>query len=87
MMNSVHLECGRDRVIFQKTSCYLYSGKCCAAEWYKSQGKVRSRLCDGISSRFTARGVLCTGTGESDVKYTCTQVSFLYQQFQNIAEL
>jgi len=64
IMNSVHLECGRDRVKFQKTSCYLYSGKCCAAEWYKSQGKVRSRLYDGISSRFTAGGALCTETGE-----------------------
>lgn len=66
MMNSVHLECGHDRVIFQKTSCYLYSGKCCAAEWYKSQGKVRFRLCDRISTRFTAGGALCMETGESE---------------------
>jgi hypothetical protein len=87
MMNSVHLECGRDRVIFQKTSCYLFSGKCCAAEWYKSQGKVRSRLCDGISNRFAAGGTLCMGTEESDVKYTFPHVSFLYQQRKNNTEL
>lgn len=47
MMDLVHLECGRDRAIFQKTSCYHSSGKWCAAERSMSKGEVRSRVCDG----------------------------------------